>query len=47
MEKGEFKIWAEGAVTARDAAIEQIDAAADVVIKTFIVGQLKEKLNGR
>lgn len=47
MEKGEFKIWAEGAATARDAAIEKIDATADVVTKTFIIGQLKEKLNDR
>ena len=47
MERDEFKVWAEGAATARDAAIEEIDAATDVVTKTFIIGQLKEKLNDR
>ena len=47
MEKGEFKVWARDAVTARDAAIEKIDASTDIVAKTVIIGQLKEKLNDR
>lgn len=47
MEKGEFKVWAEDAAAERDMAIREIDAATDVVTKTFIIGQLKEKLNDR
>lgn len=47
MEKGEFKVWAEGAAAERDSAIKRLALTPDEVAKMLIIGQLKEKLNDR
>lgn len=45
MSKDEFKAWAEQAASARDAAIKQIETAADAETKMRITERLKEALN--
>ena len=45
MSEDEFKAWGEQAAADRDAAIEQLKAAADAALSASIIQQLKENLN--
>ena len=45
MSETEFKAWAAQAAADRDAAIEQIKPSVDAVMKSYIINQLREKLN--